>query len=125
MASIDVPLRNGGFGKTSRKDTWWVEPLVIFICYIGFLIYANWRIYENAFYEVAGTSYLAPLYSPLIFRNRPGWWPAFLPWSAAALIMWAPAGFRLTCYYYRGAYYKGICCRHRRCGKRAMTAYPG
>ncbi|MCC6359338.1 MAG: succinate dehydrogenase, partial [Phycisphaerales bacterium] len=28
--------------------------------------------------------------------------------SPAALILWAPAGFRLTCYYYRGAYYKGF-----------------
>src|SRR5262249_6940064 len=108
MSSIDVPLRNGGFGKTSRKDNWWVDPTVIFICYIGFLIYATWRVLENAYYEVPGTSYLAPLYSPLIFRNQPGWWPAFLPWSAAALIMWTPAGFRLTCYYYRGAYYKGV-----------------
>src|SRR4030095_3922591 len=26
----------------------------------------------------------------------------------ALLILWAPAGFRLTCYYYRGAYYKAF-----------------
>ena len=26
----------------------------------------------------------------------------------AFLILWAPAGFRLTCYYYRGAYYKAF-----------------
>ena len=25
-----------------------------------------------------------------------------------ALILWAPGGFRLTCYYYRGAYYKAF-----------------
>ena len=24
------------------------------------------------------------------------------------LILWAPGGFRLTCYYYRGAYYKAF-----------------
>jgi hypothetical protein len=24
------------------------------------------------------------------------------------LILWAPGGFRLTCYYYRGGYYKGF-----------------
>ena len=28
--------------------------------------------------------------------------------SAALLILWAPGGFRLTCYYYRGAYYKAF-----------------
>jgi len=31
-----------------------------------------------------------------------------LPWSPAFFILWAPAGFRLTCYYYRGAYYKAF-----------------
>jgi hypothetical protein len=40
--------------------------------------------------------------------DKPGWWPAFLPFSAAMLILWAPGGFRLTCYYYRGAYYKAF-----------------
>jgi hypothetical protein len=28
--------------------------------------------------------------------------------SPALLILWVPAGFRLTCYYYRGAYYKAF-----------------
>ena len=28
--------------------------------------------------------------------------------SAALLILWAPGGFRFTCYYYRGAYYKAF-----------------
>jgi hypothetical protein len=28
--------------------------------------------------------------------------------TPAILILWAPAGFRLTCYYYRGAYYKAF-----------------
>jgi hypothetical protein len=40
--------------------------------------------------------------------DKPGWWPAFLPFSAAMLILWAPGGFRFTCYYYRGAYYKAF-----------------
>ena len=40
--------------------------------------------------------------------TKPGWWPAFLPFSAAMLILWAPGGFRFTCYYYRGAYYKAF-----------------
>ena len=31
-----------------------------------------------------------------------------MPWSPALLILWAPGGFRLTCYYYRGAYYKAF-----------------
>ena len=31
-----------------------------------------------------------------------------MPFSAALLILWAPGGFRFTCYYYRGAYYKAF-----------------
>ena len=42
------------------------------------------------------------------FGPKPGWWPAALPFSAALLILWAPGGFRFTCYYYRGAYYKAF-----------------
>ena len=36
------------------------------------------------------------------------WWPSWLLFSPALLVLWAPAGFRLTCYYYRGAYYKAF-----------------
>jgi hypothetical protein len=39
---------------------------------------------------------------------KPGWIPAWIPFSPALLILWAPAGFRFTCYYYRGAYYKAF-----------------
>ena len=39
---------------------------------------------------------------------KPAWWPSWAPFSPAFLILWAPAGFRLTCYYYRGAYYKAF-----------------
>src|SRR5262249_2794388 len=38
----------------------------------------------------------------------PAWMPRWLAISPALLILWAPAGFRLTCYYYRGAYYKAF-----------------
>ena len=36
-----------------------------------------------------------------------GWLPFRLP-SRRLSFLWAPAGFRLTCYYYRGAYYKAF-----------------
>src|SRR6185436_8285549 len=62
-------------------------------------------------------NYLSPFYSPLLYADsphawihgtRPWWVPAFLPFSPALLILPFPAGFRLTCYYYRGAYYKAF-----------------
>jgi hypothetical protein len=41
------------------------------------------------------------MYSPLIEVD---WWPM----SPAFLILWAPGGFRVTCYYYRKAYYRSL-----------------
>jgi hypothetical protein len=113
MAQIDVPLIDRGFGSTRRTDKWWVEPLLIFLGYFAFILYANYALLTpmcgpgQPCYEVPGTNYLSPMYSPLLITEAPSWWPAFIPFSAAMLILWAPAGFRFTCYYYRGAYYKG------------------
>ena len=55
------------------------------------------------------------MYAPLLFGQpgegswfgaMPSWMPGFV--TAAMLILWAPGGFRFTCYYYRGAYYKAF-----------------
>lgn len=106
MSTIDVPLRNGGFGRTTRRDAWWIEPLLVFLGFSAFIVYSTWAALQGANYEYQG--YLSPFYSPLLLTARPGWWPAVVPFSAAMLILWAPGGFRLTCYYYRGAYYKAF-----------------
>lgn len=42
------------------------------------------------------------------FGPKPIWWPSWLPFSPALLILPVPGIFRLTCYYYRGAYYKAF-----------------
>jgi hypothetical protein len=106
MSSIDVPLRNGGFGRTMRKDNWWVEPLLVFCGFAAFILYSTWAALQGNHYTFG--PYLSPFYSPLLMEKAPSWWPAFLPFSAAMLILWAPGGFRFTCYYYRGAYYKAF-----------------
>jgi hypothetical protein len=78
-------------------------------------VYSTWAALQGAHYWVAGTNYLSPFYAPELFGNSPHAWfgaatwvPDWLPYSPALLILWAPAGFRLTCYYYRGAYYKAF-----------------
>jgi len=115
MASEVVQLTRGGFGHTMRRDAWWVQPLVVFIVLAGFLVYATWAAFQNRYYAFG--NYLSPFYSPLLFSDsphawihgaRPAWLPAFVPFSPALLILPFPAGFRLTCYYYRGAYYKSF-----------------
>lgn len=137
MANAVVPLRRRGFGETLRRDAWWVQPLVVFLVLSGFLVYATWAALQNAHYEFG--PYLSPFYSPVLFGDsahawfgpRPGWWPGWLPFSPALLILPAPAGFRLTCYYYRGAYYKAFWADPPNCavgeprsGYRGESAFP-
>jgi len=38
--------------------------------------------------------------------GMPDWMPLWV--TGAMLVLWAPGGFRVTCYYYRGAYYKAF-----------------
>jgi hypothetical protein len=114
LSSIDVPVTRGQFGRTSRRDLWWTQPLFTFLGLSLFLVYATWAAFQGDHYRFG--PYLSPFYSPEIFGDAahawfgvwPHWWPAALPASAALLILWAPGGFRLTCYYYRGAYYKAF-----------------
>ena len=114
MAHAIVPLTRRRFGETMRRDAWWVQPLVVFVILSAFLVYATWAAFQNAHYEYG--PYLSPFYSPLIFGDsahawfgpKPGWWPGFIPFSPALIILPFPALFRFTCYYYRGAYYKAF-----------------
>ena len=109
-----VQIRRRGWGDTMRRDAWWIQPAVVFIILSSFLIYATWAAFQNAHYEYG--NYLSPFYSPLIFGDspaswfgpKPSWWPGLLPFSPALIILPFPAGFRFTCYYYRGAYYKAF-----------------
>ena len=112
MAQASWPLIQRRFGETSRSDYWWFQPAAVFLALSAFIVYATWAAFQGNHYEFG--PYLSPFYSPLLFGDgphawfgpKPGWWPGALPFSAALLILWAPGGFRFTCYYYRGAYYK-------------------
>ena len=114
MAHAPLPLLHRGFGETQRRDAWWLQPLVVFTILGGFVVYATWAAFQNAHYTYG--PYLSPFYSPEIFGDsphawfgpKPGWWPAFAPFSPALIILPFPGLFRVTCYYYRGAYYKAF-----------------
>ena len=114
MHHVVIPLERRGFGQTMRRDAWWAQPLLTFTVLAAFVVYATRAAFQGEHYEFG--PYLSPFYSPLLFGDgphswfgpKPGWWPAALPFSAALLILWAPGGFRFTCYYYRGAYYKSF-----------------
>lgn len=112
QVQITLPVRR--FGETARRDSWWVQPLVVFLGFSAFVVYATWAALQGEHYHSG--SLLSPFYSPELFGDSPhallgpspGWWPGLLPYSPAILILWAPVGLRLTCYYYRGALYKAF-----------------
>ncbi len=114
MAHPTVTLTRRRFGETMRRDRWWGQPLVVFLILSGFVVYATWAAFQNAHYTSG--PYLSPFYAPEIFGSsphawfgpKPGWWPGWLPFSPALIILPFPAFFRFTCYYYRGSYYKAF-----------------
>lgn len=114
MTAVSEPETHRGLGTTFRTDLWWGKPLLIMFGLSAFVVYSTWAAFQAEHYSLG--AYLSPFYSPELFGDsphawfgpKPGWWPGFMPWSPAFLILWAPGGFRITCYYYRGAYYKAI-----------------
>lgn len=97
-------------GPALRRDPWWLEILPAIVLLGGFGIYATWAALQNAHYFAA--PYLSPFYSPCLSTSCAhvtlpivgSWWTL----SPAFLILWAPLGFRGTCYYYRKAYYRAF-----------------
>ena len=131
MAENATGLQRRSWGETFRRDAWWITPAFVFVALGSFIAYANWAALQNDHYTYG--NYLSPFYSPTLFASEaaegasaeevarrhdhmhhswfgaePSWWPSFVPFSPALLILAFPAGFRLTCYYYRGAYYKAF-----------------
>jgi hypothetical protein len=114
MAQAQLPIVRRGFGETMRKDWWWVQPAVVFLLLSAFIAYATWAAFQGDHYTYG--PYLSPFYSPELFGSslhawfgpKPAWWPGWLVFSPALLILPFPGLFRLTCYYYRGAYYKAF-----------------
>jgi hypothetical protein len=108
---VHGPTRASIEEKTLRTDRWWLYPLTTFVVFTAFIIYATIRAFMGSHYYQA--PYLSPLYSPCVgdcvkgssdFGQPFGWWP----FSAALIVLIFPLGFRLSCYYYRKAYYRAF-----------------
>jgi hypothetical protein len=93
-----------------------VEPALIVLVLGAFIVYSTWAALQNAHYYVE--PYLSPFYSPCLstdcqhvtaplFGKMPAL-PIVGVVSPAFLILWGPGLFRLTCYYYRKAYYRSF-----------------
>lgn len=86
-----------------RRDRWWIKPLLTAVVLLAFIAYGTFRAFENRYYEYG--PYLAPFYSPLLpLHLTIGGWAV----SPALYILVFPLAFRVTCYYYRQAYYRAF-----------------
>jgi hypothetical protein len=111
-------VRGGPDVRTLRTDRWWLQPAVTVGVLTSFVIYSTWAAFQNGNYYVGAKAHrdlLSPLDSPCLTRSClgfPGSHPGFIiHWwaiSPAILILVFPLGFRLTCYYYRKAYYRSF-----------------
>ena len=92
------------FGETGRRDRWWRVPLATATALTAFTIYTFVILAMGSDFEYHrnGAYYLSPFYSPDlrgigIHLSLYGFFVA-----------WVPGGFRLTCYYYRKAWWRSF-----------------
>ena len=125
MSELASPRPHPPFGTTDRRDAWWVGPAITVIVLLSFVVYATFRALVNRFYEAG--ELLSPFYSPDVSK-----WFSLPPGvSAAMVILVIPGGFRMTCYYYRKAYYRSFGAHPPGCaisegnrGYRGESAFP-
>lgn len=107
--------RGGPDVATLRTDKWWKLPAVTVAGLSAFVVYATWAAFfgdQNFF--LAQHNLISPFYSPCLGHvcktagdtGSPlfDWWRI----SPALIILVFPLGFRMTCYYYRKAYYRSF-----------------
>jgi len=102
--------------RTLRADRWWLQPLLTVLGLVIWLIYATVRAASQNYYWVADYQYLSPFASPCLssscepgsshFGTPFGAFPALVPYAILTLPFLLL--FRLTCYYYRKAYYRSF-----------------
>jgi hypothetical protein len=103
--------------KTLRTDRWWLAPVLTVTGLTIWLAYGFVHILMQRWYfsEGKGFHYLTPFYSPCVSKGcveqaaefgrflPDVWWIPYAALSLPFLLL-----FRLTCYYYRKAYYRSF-----------------
>ena len=102
--------------RTLRQDPWWRAPRVTATLLTIWVIYATVHVFIGKWYYVPRFGYLTPFYSPCVSGEcvpgsaALGTWipqvPPIIPFAFVSLPF--VLGFRLTCYYYRRAYYRAF-----------------
>ncbi|GAA1561433.1 hypothetical protein GCM10009678_50360 [Actinomadura kijaniata] len=125
MSTVEAPdkARARIRERTLRTDNWRVYPITTLVIFTAWVVYATVRAFWGAAFYVPEYHYLTPFYSPClneICNNvtvngvtgdagefgtfLPSWTRGWIPFAALSLPFLLL--FRLTCYYYRKAYYR-------------------
>ena len=89
-----------GWNSFIDRLPWWAGSVTTVAILGAFTLYSIYIVFFEPVADYEGYL-LSPMYSP----------PVPSPWdwlSPAILVLWIPLGFRLTCYYYRKAYYRAF-----------------
>src|SRR6478736_5463173 len=116
VGGVGSPGRAQIAERTLRVDRWWLQPLITFTLLVIWLLYALVRTSMQRYYFVEEYHYLTPFYSPCVTAScvpearHLGTWMGELPPLVPYAFFLLPIllGFRLTCYYYRKAYYRSF-----------------
>jgi len=117
VTPVQLGVRGGPSVRTLRTDRWWVQPTITVVLLTAFVAYTTWAVFVNKDYYVGAAAHrdlISPLYSPCITGSCVSgahgtalvlnWWHI----TPALIVLLGPLPFRLTCYYYRRAYYRGF-----------------
>jgi hypothetical protein len=111
---VSSPRRADVGAATVRRGRWWRYPLATFTV-LFFVIYGIYATLANRDYFSA--PYLSPFCSPCLATGcwrvlgsagapQLSWFGTWWVITPAVIVLIFPLGFRLTCYYYRKAYYR-------------------
>lgn len=94
------------------RPLWWAYPTWVVAVLLAFAGYAFFAMIQKSGFAYP---YLSPFYSPkIVFKS--------IPLSPAFYVAWVPLGFRVSCYYYRKAYYRSFLWQPPAC---AISDRPG
>jgi hypothetical protein len=113
-AGVDSPGRAPNLKPNLRTDNWRKSPILTSLGLTAFVLYAAIRTTSQSAYFVEAYHYLSPFASPCLSDacgkaaefGTLGTFPQLFP--LAILTLPFLLGFRLTCYYYRKAYYRAF-----------------
>ena len=110
--------------RTLRRDRWWVQPALTAAGLTAWLLYGLVRAATQENYWVPAYRYLTPFASPCVSAScvegssHLGVWFGEFPPLVPLAIVTLPflLLFRLTCYYYRKAYFRSFWLSPPACG---------